>query len=111
VDQTNFVKHIYNIAILLFYKYTLAEINGLAPAQFSLGRWLGHRVWMGVGVRGFSRRVRRHFLLNLKAAAAVLTAPVEVFLFEINGQSYMSKSTFILVTGGIFFNLTLDTQT
>ena len=36
----------------------------------------------GLGFWGFSHRVRRHFLLNLKAAAAVLTAPVEGFFFD-----------------------------
>jgi hypothetical protein len=35
---------------------------------------------MGVGVQGFSHRMRRHFLLNLKAAAAVLTAPVKFYV-------------------------------
>jgi hypothetical protein len=36
--------------------------------------------WMGVGVQRFSRRVRWHFLLNMKAAAAVLTVPVEFYI-------------------------------
>jgi len=35
----------------------------------------------GGGVRRFSCRMKRHFLLNFKAAAAVLTTPVELFLY------------------------------